>query len=132
MQRYLPWSRSVPYLCQVNKQSTVLDPLPNGKFCQDGARLNQLFLSCAYLQALDLLTTIAFLLHGVKEANPLVAFFIKIAGNPFGGLLAAKLLGVLIASYCWRHKRGRTLARINLFFAFLVTWNLVALILGSM
>jgi Domain of unknown function (DUF5658) len=117
--------------CDVNRESTPPDLLLDGKFDPKRARINQLFLNCAYLQVLDFLTTIAFLLHGVKEANPLVVFFVRLAGNPVGGILAAKILGVLIASYCWRHKRVRTLGRINLFFAFLVTWNLVALILGS-
>ena len=41
----------------------------------------------AYLQLLDLLTTVVFILHGVKEANPLVNFALTAAPTPLLGLL---------------------------------------------
>lgn len=116
----------------MKKQNKAINLHLDGLYDQERSHLNRLFLNCAYLQVLDFLTTIAFLLHGVKEANPLVIFFVRIAGNPVAGILIAKVIGVLIASYCWRFRRTRILTRINFFFALLVTWNLVALILGSM
>jgi hypothetical protein len=99
---------------------------------QERGRVNQLLLQYSYLQVLDFLTTIAFLLHGVREGNPLVRFFLSATGNPINGLLMVKLLAVVLGLYCWWMGRAKLLARINLLFAALVAWNLVALILGSL
>lgn len=99
---------------------------------QDRGRVNELLLHYTYLQVLDFLTTIAFLLHGVQEGNPLVRYFLSTSVNPINGLLIVKLLAVLLGIYCWRMGRGKLLRRINFGFALLVAWNLVALILGSM
>jgi hypothetical protein len=93
--------------------------------------VNQLIIQYSYLQLLDFMTTIAFLVNGVHEGNPLVRFAINIAPNPIGGLLAVKAAALLLGFYCWRLGRARTLVRINMLFALLVAWNLAALILGS-
>jgi hypothetical protein len=93
--------------------------------------VNQLLLQYSYLQVLDFLTTIAFLLNGVREGNPLVRFALAAGPNPIGGLMAVKFLAVLLGLYCWRLGRTRLLTKINVLFAILVAWNLVALILGS-
>ena len=89
------------------------------------------FVQFSYLQLLDFLTTIAFLLHGVKEANPLVQASMSLAGSPLYGLLAVKLLAVGLGFWCWRMQRNVLLSRINVFFALLVAWNVVALIANS-
>ncbi len=99
---------------------------------RERGRVNQLLMQYTYLQVLDFLTTIAFLLHGVQEGNPVVRYFMAGHSNPLGGLLMVKLLAVLLGLYCWRMGRSRLLARINVLFALLVAWNLVALILGSL
>ena len=39
--------------------------------------MNQLLLQYSYLQMLDLLTTVAFLLHGIHEGNPLVRLALR-------------------------------------------------------
>jgi len=44
--------------------------------------VNQLLLQYAYLQVLDFLTTVAFLLHGIREANPLVRMALLYAPHP--------------------------------------------------
>lgn len=85
----------------------------------------------SYLQLLDFLTTIAFLIQGVKEANPLVQFAMQNAPNPLGGLLVVKLLAVGLGLYCWKVGKQRLLSRMNVMFALVVAWNLSALILGS-
>src|SRR5579863_387078 len=77
---------------------------------------------------LDFMTTLAFLLNGVGEANPVVRFALQYAPNPVGGLLAVKLVALALGVYCWRAGRQRLLGRINILFALLVAWNLVALI----
>src|SRR5882762_2602613 len=94
-------------------------------------QVTRLFLQYSYLQVLDFLTTLAFLLHGVQEGNPLVRFFVGVTSNPINGLLLVKLLALLLGVYCWRMGRAKVLTRINIMFAALVAWNLVALILSA-
>lgn len=97
----------------------------------EAASLNNLILQYSYLQVLDFLTTIAFLLNGVQEANPIVRAAIHAAPTPWAGLLAVKVIAVVLGLWCWRVGRHRLLHRMNLLFAALVTWNLLALIVGS-
>ena len=94
--------------------------------------IHQVFLLYLYLQVLDFLTTIAFLMNGVREANPFVRLVLSLVPNPVAGLLAVKLLALLLGIYCWRVKRERLLSYINMLFAALVAWNVIALILGSL
>lgn len=88
-------------------------------------------LQYSYLQVLDFMTTIAFLLQGVKEGNPLVRLALQYAPNPLGGLLLVKLLAVGLGLYCWKVGKQRLLTRMNVMFALVVAWNLGALIIGS-
>ena len=69
--------------------------------------------------------------NGVKEANPIARLVIAAGPSPLMGLIAIKIFAVLLALYCCRHSRMRLLARVNVFFAALVTWNLVVLIISS-
>jgi hypothetical protein len=99
----------------------------------EGAQpLNHLLAQFTYLQVLDLLTTVAFLLHGVEEGNPVVRFVLGATDSPIGGLLLVKVVAVLLGIACWRLGRARVLYRINLLFALVVTWNLVAIIAQSL
>ncbi len=93
--------------------------------------LNQLLWQYSYLQVLDFLTTIAFLVNGVREGNPLVRLALSVGTNPVASLLVVKLLAILLGFYCWRVGKRQLLSRINLLFALLVAWNLIALILSS-
>jgi hypothetical protein len=86
----------------------------------------------SYLQLLDLLTTLAFLLRGLQEGNPVVRLALNVAPDPLTGLLAVKLVALGLGFYCWRMGRERLLQRMNLLFAAVVAWNLVALIVGSL
>jgi hypothetical protein len=96
------------------------------------------FLVYAYLQALDLLTTLAFLLARVEEATlafllaraPLVRHAMAWTGSPLFGLLLVKTAALALGWVCWRTGRLRLLERANSFFAVLVAWNLVCLLLG--
>ena len=85
----------------------------------------------SYLQILDFLTTVAFLVQGIQEGNPLVRLAMQVTSNPMIGLLIVKLLAVGLGVYCWHGGRGRMLNKINLLFAVVVAWNLISLILGS-
>jgi hypothetical protein len=93
--------------------------------------VNQLLIQYSYLQVLDFLTTVAFLINGVREANPLVRFALGYAPHPLGGLLAVKMLAVGLGFYCWKHGREKLLVKINWLFALLVAWNMLALIIAS-
>ena len=93
--------------------------------------MNQLLLQYSYLQVLDLLTTMAFMLHGVREGNPLVRMMMHVTTNPLGGLLLVKVVAVALGFYCWKVGRGRLLSRINIVFALIVAWNLAALIVAA-
>jgi hypothetical protein len=94
--------------------------------------VNQLLLHYSYLQVLDFLTTIAFLVNGVREANPLVRLALNVGHNPIGSLIGVKVLAVMLGFYCWRMGRDRLLSKINAMFAVVIAWNLIALILGTL
>ena len=93
--------------------------------------LKEAMLQYSYLQVLDFLTTIAFLIQGVREANPLVKLAMLYSPNPLSGLLLVKVVAIGLGLYCWKVGKQRLLTRMNLLFAVVVAWNLAALILGS-
>jgi hypothetical protein len=92
--------------------------------------MNELLWQFSYLQVLDFLTTLAFLLSGVQEANPVVRLVVAASPSAWVGLVTVKTVALLLGLCCWRMGRLRLLTRINLFFAVLVAWNLVAIIVG--
>jgi hypothetical protein len=67
----------------------------------------------------------------VQEANPVVRFFMEHSSSPVMGLLLVKLLAVGLGVWVWRTGRERLLARINILFAIVVAWNLLAMIVGA-
>jgi hypothetical protein len=83
-----------------------------------------------YLQGLDLLTTIAFLLAGVDEGNPIVRFAMQTTSHPLLGLLAVKFFAVGLGLYCWFGGRHRLVLRVNYAYGTLIAWNLVCLVLA--
>ncbi len=87
-----------------------------------------LLLQFSYLQLLDILTTVAFLTSGVREANPVVRLALAAAPSPLAGLMALKACAFAGAFYCTATGRLRVIARINVLFAALVVWNLIALL----
>ena len=93
--------------------------------------MTHLLVQYSYLQVLDFLSTVAFLLYGVQEANPIVRWLMEISASPLTGLLLVKLAAVVLGIVVWRLGRRRLLARINILFAIVVTWNLIALIAGA-
>lgn len=84
-----------------------------------------------YLQLLDLLTTLAFLLHGVQEGNPLVRFVLERSSSDVAALLLVKLVALGLGATAWLTGRRRLLARANVFFALVVAWNLLALVVAK-
>ncbi len=90
-----------------------------------------LLIQYSYLQLLDLMTTVAFLLMGVQEGNPLVRLALDHAPNPVAGLAAVKVAALGLGIYCLRMGKLKLLSRINVLFAVVVAWNLLALIVGA-
>lgn len=93
--------------------------------------MNSLLAQFTYLQLLDMMTTLAFLAVGVQEANPVVRAAFGLTDTPLAGLLLVKSMALMLGVYCWRHGRQGLLARVNVLFAALVAWNLLALIVGA-
>ena len=98
---------------------------------REGEPKLSLLIQFTYLQLLDVLTTLAFLMNGVREANPIIRLALQSGSPPLAVLVPAKIFAIALAVYCLRTARLRLLARVNLFFAALVAWNLVALILSA-
>jgi hypothetical protein len=116
----------------VGTEHSPLNPLRNlnsTSAVREHSSLGSLLWQYSYLQMLDFLTTIAFLVNGVREGNPLVRLVLNLGNSPIASLLAVKALAMLLGIYCWRVGKRQLLSRINLLFALLVAWNLVALIL---
>jgi hypothetical protein len=84
-----------------------------------------------YLQLLDILTTLAFLMQGVAEGNPLVRWALAQGENPIQSLIVLKAAAVVLAAYCVVRARHRVLRIANIFFAVLVAYNLVCIILAT-
>ena len=93
--------------------------------------MTQTLYQYSYLQVLDFLTTVAFLINGVAEGNPIVAWAISAFPSPLAGLAAVKIVALALGIYCWKTAKGRLLTRINIGFAVLVAWNLVTLIVKT-
>ncbi|MBM3810176.1 MAG: hypothetical protein FJW20_00945 [Acidimicrobiia bacterium] len=85
----------------------------------------------SYLQVLDFLTTMAFLIIGVQEGNPLVRLALELAPSPVAGLVLVKVAALGLGLACMRMGKAKLLSRINVMFAVVVAWNLVALIAGA-
>ena len=81
-----------------------------------------------YLQLLALISTVVFILHGGKEANPLVNFALTAAPTPLLGLVLIKAAALGLGIFCCLRGRKQLLTRMNIFFAALVSWNLFAMI----
>lgn len=90
-----------------------------------------LLIQFLYLQVLDVLTTMAFLLNGAREANPLVRMGLEFGHSPLFILVAVKLVAMALAVYCVRKSRLKLLQRVNVCFAVLVAWNLIVVIMTA-
>jgi hypothetical protein len=93
--------------------------------------MKSLLVQYGYLQVLDLLTTLAFLKSGLKEGNPLIANVIYTGASPVTVLVTVKLCALSLGIYCCHVQRRTAISRANTFYALLVAWNLICLIVGS-
>lgn len=88
------------------------------------------FLQFAYLQVLDLLSTMAFLMGGTREGNPLVEWAMRVTGTALGGLALVKAIALGIGLFCLFTKRASLMTKINVVYAGVVVWNLTSIILS--
>jgi Domain of unknown function (DUF5658) len=77
----------------------------------------------ACLQALDVITTLLGWRAGAREANIVVVQFMHL--GPITGLMFGKLLGLLLILLVILRGKLRMIRLLNLWFAGIVTWNLV-------
>jgi len=84
-----------------------------------------------YLQLMDLLTTVAFMMYGVAEVNPVVKWAMRESPSALGGLFLVKVAAVLLALFCMARSQQRLLRGVNVFFACLVAYNIVVLIMNA-
>lgn len=93
--------------------------------------MTQTIYNYSYLQVLDFLTTVAFLVNGVSEANPVVNWAMQSFPTPLMGLAVVKSAALVLGFYCWTRSKDQLLTRINICFAVLVAWNLFSLIMKT-
>ena len=84
-----------------------------------------------YLQVLDLLTTLAFMMYGLGELNPLVKWVMRESPSALTGLVLVKLFAVVLALYCIVRARHKLLRAANVLFAFVVAYNMIVLIISA-
>ena len=81
-----------------------------------------------YLQLLDFLTTMIGLRLGLSEASPTVRPFV----DPFGMTVAVgitKAVAFVLAGFCLYTRRDHLIRLINYWFAGLVVWNMMLIII---
>jgi hypothetical protein len=78
------------------------------------------------LQVLDILTTLMGLQMGAREASMFIGRLMQV--GPVAALLIAKLFAVLLVAAAMRFKRPRVVVFLNYWFAVVVSWNLVMIV----
>ncbi len=76
-----------------------------------------------FLQTLDILTTLIGMRLGAGEASAFVGTLMHLGVVP--GLMISKILAVILVLIALRRKRPQIVVMANIWFAGLVTWNLV-------
>jgi hypothetical protein len=76
-----------------------------------------------FLQVLDVLTTLIGLRLGAGEASAFVGSLMHLGLVP--GLMISKILAVLLVLIALRRKKPQIVVMANIWFAGLITWNLL-------
>lgn len=76
-----------------------------------------------YLQALDFLTTLIGLKLGVQEASPFIRSLLHF--GPGIAVAASKMAALILAAVCIKLNRSYVLRYANYWFAGVVVWNLL-------
>ena len=92
----------------------------------DGAMKSiQLFF---YLQALDFLTTLIGLKLGISEASPFIRSLMHY--GPSVAVAASKIAALVLMAVCLKLNRSHLLRYVNYWFAAVVVWNLLSILVA--
>jgi hypothetical protein len=80
-----------------------------------------------YLQALDFLTTLIGLKLGISEASPFIRSLLHY--GPSVAVAASKIAALLLAAACIKLNRSHMLRYINYWFATIIVWNLINILI---
>ncbi|HUA60753.1 MAG TPA: hypothetical protein VML19_18455 [Verrucomicrobiae bacterium] len=81
------------------------------------------------LQALDVVTTLLGLRVGASEASTFVGRFMHF--GPVAGLCISKAFAMILASAALGFRRPRVIVFLNYWFALIITWNLVTIVIAA-
>lgn len=84
-----------------------------------------------YLQMMDMLTTVAFMMYGIAEVNPVVKWAMRESPSVLGGLFLVKVAAVMLALFCMARSQQKLLRGANIFFAGVVAYNIFVLIMNA-
>ena len=79
------------------------------------------------LQVLDILTTLLGLEMGAEESSAFLGKLMRV--GPMAALLIAKIIAVLLVAIAMKMKRPRIVVFLNFWFAAIVSWNLVIILM---
>ena len=82
------------------------------------------------LQVLDILTTLLGLQLGASEGSMFLSRLMR--AGPVAALLIAKIIAVLLVALALKFKRPRVVVFLNYWFAAVVSWNLVVILLTQL
>jgi hypothetical protein len=82
------------------------------------------------LQVLDVITTLLGLQMGAQEGSMFLGRLMR--AGPVAALLIAKIIAVLLVAMAMKFKRPRVVVFLNYWFAALVSWNLVIILLSQL
>jgi hypothetical protein len=85
------------------------------------------YIAFAYLQLLDVLTTLLGVRAGCEEISPFVRRLMDL--DPLAGLGVSKIVAFVLAGTCILLRRQRVIGWINCWYAALVVWNLGVLLI---
>jgi hypothetical protein len=80
-----------------------------------------------YLQALDFLTTLIGLKLGIPEASPFIRSLMQF--GPSVAVAASKIAALILAAVCIKSNRSHLLRYANYWFAGVVVWNLLNILI---
>jgi len=80
-----------------------------------------------YLQALDFLTTLIGLKLGIREVSPFIRSLLHY--GPMLAVAASKMAALLLAAACIKLNRSHLLRYANYWFAGVVVWNLLNILI---
>ena len=81
------------------------------------------------LQTLDILTTLLGLEMGAEESSMFLGKLMSV--GPVAALLIAKIIAVLLVTIAMKMKRPRIVVFLNFWFAAVVSWNLVIILVSQ-